>query len=407
MRLVDLLDETRFSIFANKARSALTILGIVVGIAAVIVMVAIGQGTQQSITSSIQAAGSDLLQIMPGFGASSGAVRGARGGGSSLTMDDLAAIKKDVPNVKDAVGERQGRYQVVAGGNNTNTSVIGTQQGYPAIKNVNVAEGSFFTTQDDDSMARVCVLGATVRDDLFGENATGIVGQRVRVNGMEFRVIGVAAAKGGSGFGNADDQIYIPLSTAQRLLSGSTSLSSIDVQVDSAGNMSAVQQAVTQLLLDRHNISDATQADFMVLSQQDILSAVTTATGTLTVLLASIAGISLLVGGIGIMNMMLTAVTERTREIGLRKAIGARESDISSQFLAESVTLTFLGGVVGVLLGFAISWAIKHFASFNTAVSLGSVLLAFSVSAGIGIIFGYYPARRAAAMSPIEALRYQ
>jgi putative ABC transport system permease protein len=406
MKLRDLLDETRLSIFSNKARSALTILGIVVGIAAVIVMVAIGQGAQQSITSSIQAAGSDLLQIFPGF-SSNGAVKGARGGGSTLTMDDLAALKKDLTMVKDVIGERSGRYQVVAGANNTNTSVIGTQQNYPSVKNVTIAEGSFFTSQDDQSMARVCVLGATARDDLFGTDATGITGQKVRINGIEFRVIGVAAAKGGSGFGNADDQIYIPLGTAQTLLAGTTSLSTIDVQVDNASNMATVQQMATTELLQRHNITDSTNADFQVLSQQDILSAVTTATGTLTVLLGSIAGISLLVGGIGIMNMMLTAVTERTREIGLRKAIGAREGDISSQFLAESVTLTFLGGLAGVLLGFGISWAIKHFASFNTSVSLGSVLLAFGVSAGIGIVFGYYPARRAAAMSPIEALRYQ
>ncbi len=410
MSFTDLLDETRLSIFANKARSALTILGIVVGIAAVIVMVAIGQGAQASITKSIQAAGSDLLMVMPGFGGGGGfggGVRSARGGALTLTTEDMAAIAKEVQGVKAVVPELQRRYQVIAGGNNTNTSIYGTNQDYPGVKNLTIAEGSFLTAEDVSSMSRICVLGATTRDDLFGTGATGVVGQRVRINGLEFRVVGVAAAKGGSGFGNADDAIYIPLTCAQTLLAGDPHLTLIDVQATSADEMTAVKQGVTDLLLQRHHISDSTQADFNILSQQDILNTASTITGTFTIVLASIAGISLLVGGIGIMNMMLTAVTERTREIGLRKAIGAREGDISMQFLAESVALTGLGGLVGVLLGFLVSWGITKSGLTTTSVSGSSVLLAFAVSTGIGILFGYYPARRAAAMSPIEALRYQ
>jgi putative ABC transport system permease protein len=408
VNVMDLLDETRQSIFSNKARSALTILGIVVGIAAVIVMVAIGQGAQASITSSIQAAGSDLLMVMPGGGSGGGGgVRTARGGALTLTTEDMAAIAKGVQGVKAVVPELSKRYQVVAGGNNTNTSIIGTNQDYPGVKNLTIAEGSFFTPEDVSGMARIAILGATTRDDLFGVGASGVVGQRIRINGLEFRVVGVAAAKGGSGFGNADDAIYVPLTCAQTLLAGDPHLTLIDVQANTAGDMAAVQAGVNTMLLDRHHITDPTQADFSVLSQQDILATASTITGTFTIVLASIAGISLLVGGIGIMNMMLTSVTERTREIGLRKAIGAREGDISMQFLAESVALTGLGGLVGVLLGFLISWAITQSGVVQTSVSMSSVGLAFGVSFGIGVVFGYYPARRAAAMSPIEALRYQ
>jgi putative ABC transport system permease protein len=407
MRIDDVIEETAFSVSSNKVRSALTILGIVVGIASVIVMVAIGQGAQASITNSIAQAGSNLIMVMPGFGGGGGgAVRGARGSALSLTEEDAQAIEQQVTGVAGVSQERSSRQQVIAGANNTNTSIMGATPTYAGVHSVQIAEGSFISPDNVASVARVAVLGPTTRDDLFGVGANAI-GQRVRINGIDFRVIGVTAAKGGSGFNNQDDTIYAPLTTVQQLLVGDSHLSQISVQAANANDMTSVQDQITTLLLARHKISDPTAADFNVLSQADIAATASTITGTFTIVLASIAGISLLVGGIGIMNMMLTAVTERTREIGLRKAVGARRSDISVQFLAESVALTFIGGVIGVLLGFGVSWALQRFVGVTTQVSMSSVLLAAGVSVGIGVVFGYYPALRASGMNPVEALRYQ
>ena len=407
MRLVDVVEETASSVSSNKVRSALTILGIVVGIASVIVMVAIGQGAQASITNSINQAGSNLVMVMPGFGAGGGAVRGARGAGTSLTEADAQAIASQVTGVEGVSEERSTRQQVIAGANNTNTQVMGATPTYSAVHSIQIAEGQFISADNVASVSRVAVLGPTTRDDLFGANATNVIGQRVRVNGIDFRVVGVTVAKGGSGFNNQDDVIYVPLTAAQQLLVGDTHLSQISVQAADANQITAVEDQISTLLLTRHKISNAAQADFNVLSQSDIAATASTITGTFTIVLASIAGISLLVGGIGIMNMMLTAVTERTREIGLRKAVGARRSDISVQFLAESVALTFLGGVIGVLLGIGVSAGLSAFAGITTQVSIPSVLLAAGVSIGIGVVFGYYPALRASGMNPVEALRYQ
>ena len=300
-----------------------------------------------------------------------------------------------------------GRYQVTAKGTNTNTSVTGVTSSYPQIRNVEVEEGSFISDTQNSSASKVAVLGPTTRDDLFGEGATGIVGQAVRINGMEFKVIGITVGKGGTGFQNQDDIIFIPARSAQRYLSGDQYLTTIAVQASTPEAMTQVQADVTALLLDRHHISDVALADFSVLNQNDILSTASSITSTLTYLLAAIGGISLLVGGIGIMNMMLTTVTERTREIGLRKAIGAKKSDIRAQFLAEAIALTVIGGIIGIALGWLISFAVNLTGLVTTSVSLSSVLLAFGVSAITGIVFGYYPARRAAELNPIEALRYE
>jgi putative ABC transport system permease protein len=407
MRLDDIAEETIFSITSNKARSALTILGIVVGIASVIVMVSIGQGTKTSITSSIESAGSNLIMVMPGFGGGGGFVRGARGAGTSLTEDDADAIAK-LPGVKEVSKEASSRQQVIgSGSNNTNTQVQGVTPAYSTVRNVTIAEGEFITEADVDSAARAAVLGPTARDDLFGENAGSVIGQTIRVNGIRFKIVGITASKGGSGFSNQDDVIYAPLTTVQQRLNGSKSLSTMGVSAQTANDVTNVKNSVTTLLLEQHNITDSSNADFNVMSQSDIAATASTVTNTLTILLGSIAGISLLVGGIGIMNMMLTAVTERTREIGLRKAVGARRSDISAQFLAESVALTFLGGVIGVSVGFGLAFVLTQFFSISTTVTLWSVLLAAGVSIVIGVVFGYYPAFRASAMNPVEALRYQ
>jgi putative ABC transport system permease protein len=403
--LIDLLKETVWSLSGNKARSGLTILGIVIGIASVITMVAIGQGSQQSIESSIQSIGSNLIVISPGA-QRSGQVSSGRGNAQTLTIDDYNAIKAQIPNISGVAPEVSRRYQVTAKGNNTNTQVTGTVPDYLSVRNLKVDTGSFFSDLQIKSSAKVAVLGPTTRDDLFG-NGVNPIGQSVKINNIEFRVVGMTQSKGGTGFNNPDDAIYVPYSTAQSYLSGNNYLSGISVAAASQNAMSAVQQQINDLLLAKHKISDPNNADFSLTNQTDIINTISSVSNTMTMLLASIAGISLLVGGIGIMNMMLTTVTERTREIGLRKAVGIRKIFINLQFLAEAVMLTFIGGIVGVALGWGAAWAITKFFSTATQVSLSSVILAFGVSAGVGIVFGFYPARRAASLSPIEALRYE
>jgi len=395
------------SITSNKVRSSLTILGIVIGIGSVIAMVAVGQGTQSNIESSIQSIGSNLVMVSPGAQRGVGMeVSSGRGSAQTLKQSDADAISAEVALIKDVSPELSRRYQVVAKGTNTNTQVVGATPAYLEVRKLAIDQGSFVSDYQMKDASKVAVLGPGVRDDLFGENADAI-GQIIKINSVQFKVIGITVAKGGSGFSSQDDMVFVPLATAQRFLANDDYVTSISVEAQDQQSMSAVQQSITDLLLARHKISDPTQADFSVMNQADIAATASSITNTLTALLASIAGISLLVGGIGIMNMMLTTVTERTREIGLRKAIGAQRRDISNQFLAEAVTLTFLGGLVGVLFGWAASWLISTLASMTTTISLFSVLLAFGVSTAIGIIFGYYPARRAAGLNPIEALRYE
>jgi putative ABC transport system permease protein len=407
MKVSDILEETYSAITVNKVRSSLTILGIVIGIGSVIAMVAIGQGAQSNIQSNIESIGSNLIMVQPGFQRGVGMqVSAGRGSAQTLTQEDADAITSEIPGVAAVAPENSRRYQVTAKGTNTNTQIIGTTPDYTTVRNVELQSGSFISAQNVSSLAKVAVLGPTAVTDLFGENADP-VGQTVKINKVEFKVIGVTKAKGGTGFNNADDVIYVPLSTAQKFLAGEDYVSSINIQAQDQNQMTAIQQEVTNLLLQRHKISDPTLADFQVLNQSDIVATASSVTDTFTILLASIAGISLLVGGIGIMNMMLTTVTERTREIGLRKAIGAHKSDISVQFLTEAIMLTFIGGIFGVVLGWLLAFLVTKFANIATSVSLNSVLLAFGVSAGIGIVFGYYPARRAAALNPIEALRYE
>ncbi len=407
MNINDIFQETFSAITMNKARSGLTILGIVIGIGSVIAMISIGQGAQGSIESSIQSIGSNLVLVMPGVQRSTGAqISAGRGSAQTLTQADADAIQNEITLAKAVAPEISRRYQVTAKGKNTNTQVVGTVAVYPEVRNIQIDTGVFISNQNLKSLSKVAVLGPTTRDDLFG-TSTNPVGETIRINRIDFKVIGVTKSKGGSGFGSQDDIIFVPLSTAQRFLAGDTYVTTISVEATDQNAMATIQQQITDLLLQRHNISDPQLADFQILNQQDIVQTASAVTDTMTILLASIAGISLIVGGIGIMNMMLTTVTERTREIGLRKAIGARKKDISMQFLTESVMLTFSGGVMGIILGWLLAFMVKHFASIPTTVSLSSIVLAFGVSAGIGIIFGYYPARRAASLNPIEALRYE
>ncbi|MDR3583199.1 MAG: ABC transporter permease [Candidatus Pacebacteria bacterium] len=404
--IFDLFKETIWSLTGNKVRSALTMLGIIIGIASVIAMVAIGQGAQNSIAQNIQSLGSNLIIVMPGSQQGGGISQG-RGSAQTLTREDATALGT-LPDVQAVAPEISRRYQVTAGGNNTNTQVDGSLPSYMQVRNVQIDLGSFFTDQQVQSGAKVAVLGPTARDDLFGADANP-VGASVHINNVAFTVIGVTVSKGGSGFNNPDDYIYVPITADQYYLAGANAnyVSDISVAATSSDTIATAQQEVTDLLLQRHKITDPTAADFSILNQSDIISAASSVTGTFTTLLASIAGISLLVGGIGIMNMMLTTVTERTREIGLRKAVGIRKIYINLQFLAEAVVLTFLGGAIGILLGWITSIVASRLLNMTTVVSPSAVFLAFGVSAAIGIIFGFYPARRAAALSPIEALRYE
>ncbi len=406
----DLWEETYSAVTVNKVRTSLTMLGIVIGIASVIAMVAIGQGSQSSIQSSIQSLGANLLMVTPGAQRAFGSmVRAQPGSAETLTPDDADAIVSGVDNITAIAREVSGRYQIVYKSNNTNASVVGTEASYATVRNVTMDEGDFITDADVTNSSRNAVIGQTVLASLFAttENASPTpdmaIGNTIRINGNNFKVVGVTATST-----VANNDIYVPLSTAQHILVGSDKyLSEVDVEASSQSTMTQVQNDITNLLLTRHKISDSSSADFTVTNQSEIVSAASSVTSTFTTLLAAIASISLLVGGIGIMNMMLTTVTERTREIGLRKALGAKERDITLQFLSESVLMTFVGGIIGVILGWLIAIAISYFESISTSISIPYVLMAFGVSAAIGIIFGYYPARRAAKLNPIEALRYE
>ena len=402
----DLGHETLLALTGNKVRSSLTILGIVVGIAAVILMVSIGQGAQASITKSIESAGSNLIMVTPGASGGFGGFRGPGGGaGSTLGEKDLEAIST-LQGIAEIAPVVSSQYMVATSYASARISVTGVTGTYAAVKSIETSLGTFITDDYVTNLQKVAVLGPTAVTDVFGEGVDP-VGQRIRINGMYFTVIGVTKSKGGTGFGNADEVVYIPMTTLQRFLAGNDDISTINIEASSAEIMSALQTEITNTLMASRGITDSSKVDFSVLSQSDILSTASTITGTFTALLAAISGISLLVGGIGIMNMMLTTVTERTREIGLRKAIGARPSDITSQFLAEAVALCVIGGVIGILIGWGASSMLGATGIISTEVSWNAVLLAVSVCAGIGVVFGYYPARAAAKLDPIEALRYQ
>jgi putative ABC transport system permease protein len=413
MTTKDIIEETYTALSANKIRSGLTMLGIIIGISSVIALVAIGNGASASIQSSIQSIGANLIEVIPGAQNGPGyQISVGRGTARSLTQDDAAAISTQVANITAVAPELSGRYQVTASGTNTNTSVDGVTPTYPQVRNVVLDQGSFITQQNITDISKVAVLGPTTMQDLFGTTAveSQVIGQTIVVKGVEFTVIGVMQSKGSTGAGSSqDDMIYVPISTAVQYLAGATNnyLTTIDVEATNSSVMTQVQNDITSLLLTRHNISDPTKADFSTLNEASIVATASSVTGTFTILLGAVAGISLLVGGIGIMNMMLTTVTERTREIGLRKAIGAKRRDINIQFLIEAIALTFTGGLIGVILGWSIAAMLTYLKIITTNVTISSVLLAFGVSAVIGIVFGYYPARRASSLNPIEALRYE
>ena len=404
----ELFTESVGTLKLNKMRTGLAMLGIIIGIGSVIALVSLGQASQQAVQSRIQSLGSNLLTISPSS-ARTGTVRGAAGGGTTLTNEDAKAIENStqVTTVKNVSAEYSGRLQVVTGDSNTNTTIIGATPIYTLIHNLAVSFGSFISERDLVSMTRVAVLGPSVVEDLYGDSTYDPSGQTIRINGQNFIVVGVTETKGGSGMQSQDDRIYVPLTTAQKQLFGVNYLSSIAVEANSAEVMDQAVNEIGYLLLSRHNLSDPSQADFRIMNQEDILSTATEISGTFTSLLSGVAAISLLVGGIGIMNIMLVTVTERTREIGLRKALGAKKKTIVTQFLTESVILTFVGGIIGIILGIMISYLYAKINSSSFVITLNPIILAFVVSVAIGIIFGWYPAKRAANLQPIEALRYE
>jgi putative ABC transport system permease protein len=407
MEIHEIISEALSALTNNKMRTGLAVLGIIIGIGSVIALVSLGEASQQSVQNQIQSLGSNLLTVQP-MGQSAGGVRTAMGGGTSLTLDDAKAIKtsRQITTIKSVSPELQRRTQVVAGRNNTNTQVVGVHPEYAEIHKITMSSGSFISQTEVDSMAKVAVIGPQVVSDLFGEGADPI-GQSIRVNGQALRIVGVTNSKGGSGFQNQDDIIFTPLSTAQKQLFGVTYVSSIAVEAKSQDVMTDAQNEIGYFLLERHKLNDPTQADFSIFSQNDILSTASQVTGTFTMLLGGIAAISLLVGGIGIMNIMLVTVTERTREIGLRKALGAKRNIIVTQFLIEAIILTVSGGFIGMLLGIGISFVLTQLMSMTFAISPMAIMLAVGVSGVIGIIFGWYPAQKAAKLQPIEALRYE
>jgi putative ABC transport system permease protein len=390
----------------NKMRTALTMLGMIIGVSAVITLVAMGNGAQSVIEDQIKGAGTNMITVNAG-NVSQGGVRGGQGSSPSLTVEDATAIREEVPGAQYVAPGINGNWQVVAGNMNWQTRVQGTDIDLPLIRAWNVEHGAFFGPQDVSSAAKVAVLGATVRDYLFGEGVDP-TGQIIRIRNQPFRVIGVMAVKGQTGMGpDMDDQILAPYTTVMKKLIRQEFIREITVSAVSAEQTTAVADAIAVVLRDRHQIGPGQEDDFTVRTAQEIADIRTQAMGTMTTLLAGIAGVSLLVGGIGIMNIMLVSVTERTREIGLRMAIGAKGRDVRLQFLVEAVALSLVGGGVGIALGFGIAEGMSRWMSWPAKVPPNAVAMAFGFAAATGVFFGFYPAQKAARLDPIDALRFE
>ena len=404
MKFLTILKVGLKAIARNKMRSALTALGIIIGVACVIAMVGVGKGSQAAIQSQISSLGTNFLMVFPGVATQSGARIFT--GESTLTEDDVAAVKAECPSVAYVSPMSRSAGQLVAGNLNWGTQVQGVGVEWPFIRSWNTSLGAFFGESEVRSASKVCLLGSTVATALFGDQNP--VGESVRIKNFPFRVIGVLETKGGNTQGqDQDDTVVAPYTTVMRLLKGRNR---IDMFMVSAVSQDAVPQAQTEieaLLRQRHRIPPAGDADFMIRSQQEIAQTADETSKTLSLLLASAASISLLVGGIGIMNIMLVSVTERTREIGIRMAIGAKGKDILTQFLVEALTLSVAGGGIGILLGVGASRFLAWKAGWSIALPPESILLAFGFSAAIGVFFGFYPARKASRLDPIEALRYE
>ncbi|MEK6619417.1 MAG: ABC transporter permease [Chloroflexota bacterium] len=417
MRLFDAFRSALRSIAVNKLRSALTMLGVIIGVAAVIAMVAVGNGASERVQSTVLQLGSNLVTVTPQARTQDG-LRGAGAVSQDLSLDDMRSLQEQLGGAIQAIEAEQnaGRWQIVAGGTNWNSQVTGVTEEYPIVRDWPMASGEFFDDSHIRLNALVAVLGATTAQSLFGDaDAVGQTIQLRQVTGqgrariINFRVIGVLDVKGSTFGFSRDDQVLVPATTAQRVLTGRTNaVNAIVIKAASAETMAETTEDVRAILLARHRITDPENADFQVLNQNDTLAALSSITATFTILLGSIGGISLLVGGIGIMNIMLVSVSERTREIGIRKAVGARRRDILQQFLIEAITLTGTGGLLGIVLGWAITELVRRIQpDVLVVITGGTVAVAVGVSIAIGVIFGLYPAMRAARLHPIDALRYE
>ena len=388
----------------NKMRTMLTMLGMIIGVGAVITMVALGKGAQSTIEEQVKAAGTNLITVNAG-NFTQGGVRQGGGMSTTLTPDDAQALRS-LPGVQYLAAGVNSRAQLIAGNQNWSSQIQGTDVELPLIRNWPTKYGSFFTPQDVATAQKVCVLGTTVADNLFGPDVDP-TGQIIRIKNQPFKVLGVMAPKGSTGFGqDQDDTVYAPYTTVQKKLQGIQHINNIQISAETP-ETAPVSAAITELLRTRHKLLGSDPDDFMVRTQEEMASVRTETTRTMTTLLAAIAGVSLLVGGIGIMNIMLVSVTERTREIGLRMAIGARGKDVLMQFLVEAVVLSLFGGLLGIGMGYGLSAAAEKFLQWPTSIPANAIAMAFGFAAGTGVFFGFYPAKKAAGLDPIEALRFE
>lgn len=408
MRILNLFKVAWRSLNRNKLRSFLTMLGIIIGVASVIAMLAIGEGSNQNIKASVASLGTNSIMVFPGA-TFSGGVRGGASSIQTLKVEDAEAIASHCNLVNHVSPVDQKRVQAISGSQNWNTSMLGVKNDYFIIRSLTITKGTGFTTSDDRAAAKVCVVGITVVLNLFGDENADPVGQIIRVNSIPIKIVGVLSKMGQNTFGqDQDDIILAPFSTVQkRMMSSSTYVNMILAEGLSEDQTSDAVDEISSLLREKHKLAPSDDNDFTVRTQSDISNIFGTISKVMTILLASIAGISLLVGGIGIMNIMLVSVTERTREIGIRMAIGAKGRDVLIQFMIESIVISFVGGLIGIALGITISELIAKFGGWPVVITLSSILMSFLFSAIVGLFFGWYPARKAAALNPIDALRYE